>query len=82
MAKKTLTLIVVPDHTAEVRRFQIDKSLLRHGAIGLGAAVLVLLIGVAPMWSIRSRMLFSWVRRVRFSSRSTRFSEASRTRVK
>ena len=52
MAKKTLTLIVVPDHTAEVRRFQIDKALLRHGAIGLGAAVLLLLIGVVHYFSL------------------------------
>ena len=52
MAKKTLTLIVVPDHTAEVRRFQIDTSLLRHGAIGLGAAVLVLLIGVIHYFTL------------------------------
>jgi murein DD-endopeptidase MepM/ murein hydrolase activator NlpD len=52
VAKKTLTLIVVPDHTAEVRRFQIDKALLRHGAIGLGALVLLLLIGVTHYFSL------------------------------
>jgi murein DD-endopeptidase MepM/ murein hydrolase activator NlpD len=52
VAKKTLTLIVVPDHTAEVRRFQLDTSLLRHGAIGLGAAVLVLLIGVIHYFTL------------------------------
>ncbi len=41
MAKKTITLIVVPDHDAPVRRFQLDKALLRHGALGLGIAAAV-----------------------------------------
>ncbi len=41
MAKKTITLIVVPDHDAPVRRFQLDRALLRHGALGLGIAAAV-----------------------------------------
>jgi murein DD-endopeptidase MepM/ murein hydrolase activator NlpD len=41
LAKKTITLIVVPDHDAPVRRFQLDKALLRHGALGLGIAAAV-----------------------------------------
>jgi murein DD-endopeptidase MepM/ murein hydrolase activator NlpD len=41
LAKKTITLIVVPDHDAPVRRLQLDKALLRHAAIGLGIAAAV-----------------------------------------
>ena len=47
MAKKTLTLIVVPDHDAPVRRFQLEKSLIRHAALGaavVGAVVLAAVI--------------------------------------
>jgi murein DD-endopeptidase MepM/ murein hydrolase activator NlpD len=52
LAKKTLTLIVVPDHGAAVRRFQLDKSLLRHGAIGLGVAAVVAVAALVHYFSL------------------------------
>src|SRR5215813_2497013 len=52
LAKKTLTLIVVPDHDAPVRRFQLEKSLLRQAALGAGAAGVVLLAGVVHYFAL------------------------------
>ena len=52
MAKKTLTLIVVPDHDAPVRRFQLEKSLLRHAALGVGAVGLLVLGAVIHYFSL------------------------------
>jgi hypothetical protein len=52
VAKKTLTLIVVPDHDAPVRRFQLERSLLRHAALGVGAAGVVLLAAVVHYFAL------------------------------
>src|SRR5262245_40221840 len=52
LSKKTLTLIVVPDHDAPVRRFQLERSLLRHAAFGAGIAGVVALVAVAHYFSL------------------------------
>ncbi|HZX43151.1 MAG TPA: M23 family peptidase, partial [Myxococcaceae bacterium] len=52
MSKKTLTLIVVPDHDAPVRRFQVERSLLRHAVLGAGVAGVVLLAAVAHYFAL------------------------------
>ncbi len=45
MAKKSFTLIVVPDHNAPVKRYNIQKSFLLQVAMGGGLLVLIALIG-------------------------------------
>jgi murein DD-endopeptidase MepM/ murein hydrolase activator NlpD len=43
-AKKTITLIVVPDHSQAVRRYHIQKSFLLQVAVGVGV---LFLLGIA-----------------------------------
>jgi len=44
LAKKSFTLIVVPDHDQAVRRFQVDRALVRRVLVGAVAAVALLAV--------------------------------------
>ena len=45
MARKSFTLIVVPDHDQVVRRYQVDRRLLRRVVASAAAAVVLLAVG-------------------------------------
>ncbi|MGO9830476.1 MAG: M23 family peptidase, partial [Myxococcaceae bacterium] len=47
MAKKSFTLIVVPEHDQAVRRYQVDRKLLRR--VVASAALLVVVLAVASV---------------------------------
>ena len=48
-----ITLIVVPDETSPVRRFQVPRVWLRNAAVVAAALAVVLLLGVADWVRLR-----------------------------
>jgi murein DD-endopeptidase MepM/ murein hydrolase activator NlpD len=52
VAKKSYTLIVVPDHHSSVKRYQIQRSYLYQLAGGLGALLVLMSVGTIHYFSV------------------------------
>ena len=52
MAKKSYTVIVVPDHASTVRRYSLQKSFLYQVGGGLAVLVVILLVGTGHYFSV------------------------------